>query len=50
MKIFDKLIKKVLRQAQGKKGKLSDNKVDNKVKFDKKKEVVNDDFLKNLPP
>jgi len=50
MKIFDDLKKKILRQAQDKKVNLKEKKVDDKVKNEKKKVVVNEEFLKNLPP
>jgi len=46
MKIFDKLIKKV----KPKKDLKDVKKVDSKEKIDKKREIANDDFLKNLPP
>jgi len=46
MKIFDKLINKI----KPKKDLKDVKKVDNKEKIDKKKEIINEEFLKNLPP
>jgi cell division protease FtsH len=46
MKIFENLIKKLIPKKENK----EKNKVDSKVKNEKKKVVINEEFLKNIPP